>query len=98
MCQDSEAITYMTSLCSRIHILTLGLELRANDFFFLKDGADMSVDMTAAERCKVPPYFSTVWRGRERMEGRMNKDADSRLDDCCDSEEQSKDTIRWRNR
>lgn len=34
----------MISRCSRIHILTLGLELRATDFF-LVDGADMSVDM-----------------------------------------------------
>lgn len=31
--------TYMISLCSRIHILTLGLEVRANDFF-LTEGAD----------------------------------------------------------
>lgn len=39
-----------TYICSRTHILGLGLELRAKDFF-LTDGADMSADMTA-----TPPY------------------------------------------
>lgn len=39
--------TYVTLLCSRTHILVLGFELRANDFF-LTEGADMEVDMTVA--------------------------------------------------
>lgn len=56
----------MTSLCSRIHILTLGLELLAIDFFFLTDGADMSADMTAA-------YFSNVWSDGGRLRGLMDR-------------------------
>lgn len=64
----------MTSLCSRIHILTVGLELLANDFFFLMDRADMSADMTAAARCNIQPYFSNVWSYGGRMHGLMDRE------------------------
>lgn len=48
--------THMTLLCSRTHILVLGFELRAIDFF-LTEGADMEVDMTVAALSDKPPYF-----------------------------------------
>ena len=45
----------------------LGLQLRANDLFFLMDRADMSVDMRVAARRNVPPYFSAAWTDGGRM-------------------------------
>lgn len=63
----------MTSLCSQIHILTLGLELRANDFFFLMDGADMSEDMAMAAKRNIPPYFSITRSDGGRMYARMDR-------------------------
>lgn len=51
----------MTSLCSRIHILTLCLELTEKDFFFLTDGADMPADMKEAAPNNITAYFQTTW-------------------------------------
>lgn len=49
-------LTYMSSLCSWIHIL----EGRAKDFF-LTDGAAMYEDMTVVPQDNKPPYFLAVW-------------------------------------
>lgn len=64
---ENRVRTYMTSLVSRIHILTLCLELPENDFFFLTDGADMPADMKEAAVNNIPAYFQTMWSEEGRI-------------------------------